>query len=145
MWAWQRGGGGCQMLTDAHVGEEGKFELLTWAFQKLMKLKHTYLTILICWTQKNHTQQTLEISLQTNQFLSQWNSWNCSIVFFATAKSWYASYSQREGLQNRRVAKNIENATLALAKDSHCFRGSASFVPRNFSSTLALHQPWSEQ
>ena len=95
------GGGGCQMLMDAHVGEEGKFELLTWAFQKLMKLKHTYLTILICWTQKNYTQHTLEISLQTNQFLSQWNNWNCSIEFFATTKSWYASYSWREGLQNK--------------------------------------------
>ena len=50
---------------------------------------------------KNCTQHTLKIYSQTNQFLSQWNSWNCSIVFFATAKSWYASYSRREGLQNK--------------------------------------------
>ena len=96
----------------------GKFELITWAFQKLMKLKHTYLTILICWTQKNYTQHTLEISLQTNQFLSQWNNWNCSIEFFATTKSWYASYSWREGLQNkvhvREGGSKLENAYVSI-------------------------------
>ena len=42
-----------------------------------------------------------------------------------------------------RVAKNIENATLALTKHLYFFRGSASFVPRKFLYTLAWHQPQS--
>ena len=36
MWAWQRGGGGHQMLTDAHVREGGVSAMLTWAFLKSM-------------------------------------------------------------------------------------------------------------
>ena len=39
-----------------------------------------------------------------------------------------------------RVAKNIENTTLALAKDLHCFRGSASFDPQKCLSALASNQ-----
>ena len=41
---------------------------------------------------------------------------------------------------NTRVAKNIENTTLALAKDLHCFRGSASFDPQKSLSALASNQ-----
>ena len=39
-----------------------------------------------------------------------------------------------------RVAKNIENTTLALAKDLHCFQGSASFDPQKSLSALASNQ-----
>ena len=48
--------------------------------------------------------------------------------------------SQRNSTVHTRVAQNIKNTTLALAKDLHCFRGSASFDPQKSLSALASNQ-----